>query len=338
MDAHHKKISVIIPGYNAGTTIVAAIESVLSQDWPNVECIVVDDGSTDDSAERVAPYLDRIRYVHKHNGGFASARNLGMQQASGDFIAWLDADDIFEPDKLRRQMAAFDACPELGLVCSDFSLFDHGGTIWESAARRYYSIFECVRGYDQLYTQRVELDSGDVLWSGQVFSALLDGNFIHPPTVLFRREVFEQAGPQCEPLVNATDYEYFCRIAQHWPVGFIEAPLLRYRVSPQQSSSPANYARNARYNQMALRHLLGNYPLTDQQRSCLTRRLGDLQMAQARHLADADKLEAMRIFIQAQRGRIPTLKSLWVLAKILTPACMIRWRRRNLVQQQRPGF
>lgn len=83
----HERISVIIPAYNAATTIVDAVQSVLAQSWPDVECIVVNDGSTDDTAALLAPWRDRITCIDKANGGFASARNVGMQAATGEWLS-----------------------------------------------------------------------------------------------------------------------------------------------------------------------------------------------------------------------------------------------------------
>ena len=337
MDAH-KKISVVIPSYNAADTIVEAVESVLAQTWPAVECLLIDDGYKDHTAEVLKPYLDRIRYIKKENGGFASARNLGMKMATGDYIAWLDADDIFEPDKLEKQMAFFDALPTLGLVCSDFSLFDQSGEISAKANQSYYGIFERGIGYGDIFEQAIKARDGVDCWHGQVFDSLLLGNFIHPPTVVFRRCIFEDVGPQTEYLVNATDYEYLTRISQKHEVGFIDAPLLRYRISDTQSSSPANFAKNTRYNEMAIRHMLANFMLSDAQRAQLSTRLSQMRMALARHLAEGNKLVALKYFFMSQAGHLPTLNSLIVFAKILTPSVLIAWRRNKYVAPVKHGF
>lgn len=338
MDTHHKKISVVIPGYNAGKTIVEAIESVLAQDWPNVECIFVDDGSCDDTESKIAPYLDRIVYIKKQNGGFASARNVAMQAATGEFIAWLDSDDIFRPEKLSRQMLAFEQHPELGMVHTDFELFDADGVIMASGLASYYGIFNVISGVDCIYDGHESLPDGECLWFGVVFDQLLQGNFIHPPTVLFRKSIFEQVGPQSEDLVNATDYEYFCRIAKRWPIGYVDASLLRYRISPGQSSAPANYARNARFNQLALRHMMGNYDLSDAQINVLKDRLHRMQLSQARHLADTNKIEALRVFLQAMRARFPDKNEILVLVKIMTPTFLINWRRHKIEREVGSGI
>src|SRR5229473_4326167 len=123
--------TVLIDTYNYGRFIEQAIESVLSQDSPEeqLEIIVVDDGSTDDTAQRVSKYGSRIKYLQKQNGGQASAFNLGFAHASGDFIVLLDADDYFLPGKLRRVFEAFQTHPDVGMVYHRFPQMHAGGVM-----------------------------------------------------------------------------------------------------------------------------------------------------------------------------------------------------------------
>lgn len=112
------RITALINTYNYGRYVGEAIESVLAQDFPaqELEILVVDDGSTDNTRDVVARYGERVRYCYKPNGGQASAFNLGFQQARGEIVALLDADDVWLPAKVRRVMDIFDASPELGMV------------------------------------------------------------------------------------------------------------------------------------------------------------------------------------------------------------------------------
>src|ERR1700730_7301864 len=111
-------ITVLIIAYNYGRFIEEAIDSVLAQDFPDdqVEIIVVDDGSTDDTAERVRKYGERVRYFHKPNGGQGSALNYGMAKATGEMVTLLDADDFFLPRKLARVVEAFQGDAKWGIV------------------------------------------------------------------------------------------------------------------------------------------------------------------------------------------------------------------------------
>jgi glycosyltransferase involved in cell wall biosynthesis len=110
-------VTTIIPAYRAAGTIGRAVDSVLRQTCPPEEILVVDDGSPDDIAAAIRPYRERVTLIRKANGGAASARNLGLDRARGELIAFLDADDYWEPDKLKRQLAIFAQYPELGLTC-----------------------------------------------------------------------------------------------------------------------------------------------------------------------------------------------------------------------------
>lgn len=110
-------VSVIIPAYNAAAFVQRAVDSVLAQTWRDLELLVVDDGSTDDTVKLLDGYGDRLRLITQANGGPAAARNRGLQAARGDYVALLDADDWWEPGKLDAQVALLDASPEIGF-CS----------------------------------------------------------------------------------------------------------------------------------------------------------------------------------------------------------------------------
>ena len=111
------RVSVLIPCYNAGAYLGAALQSVLDQTYQDFEIIVVDDGSTDDSAA-VAKACSRVRYFHKAHSGIAATRNLAVQQAKGEFVAFLDADDLWAPEKLEKQVAYLDSHPQCQMVHS----------------------------------------------------------------------------------------------------------------------------------------------------------------------------------------------------------------------------
>lgn len=122
-------VSVVIPAYNAAWCVRRAIDSVLAQDYRDFELIVVDDGSTDNTAAVLAAYDDAVRVIHKPNGGMASARNAGITASRGEFIAFLDADDWWLPGKLRRQVDLMRQRPELGFTSTAARVEDSEGRL-----------------------------------------------------------------------------------------------------------------------------------------------------------------------------------------------------------------
>jgi glycosyltransferase involved in cell wall biosynthesis len=131
-DKETAAVSVVIPSYNSAHHISETLESVFSQSYRPHEIIVVDDGSTDDTRAVLEKYSDRIIYVYQKNAGEPAARNTGIRRASGEFIAFLDADDLWLPNKLTLQMDYFEKHPEVDLVYTDMKQFNENGIVHES--------------------------------------------------------------------------------------------------------------------------------------------------------------------------------------------------------------
>jgi glycosyltransferase involved in cell wall biosynthesis len=123
----HPLVSVVIPTYNRSGYVVEALDSVLRQTYPNYEVVVVDDGSTDDTCEVLKPYSGHIRYVRQENLGAGAARNLGVSQARGEYVAFLDSDDMWEPEFLAATMEAFKKFPEARMVTTNFKVINAEG-------------------------------------------------------------------------------------------------------------------------------------------------------------------------------------------------------------------
>ena len=192
-----QEVSVIIPTYNRSAYIGEAIRSVQAQSYPRVEIIVADDGSTDRTADIVAGFGDAVRYISlPHSGQPAVARNRALREASGEFIAFLDSDDQFLPDKLTLQVASFEQHPEVGLVYSNGHFFRD----------------------DPAQPTGYVLD-GMPTPSGEILSELLRGNFLASPVVLLRRSCLDVVSPFDEDprLFVAEDYELWLRISAHFP-------------------------------------------------------------------------------------------------------------------------
>jgi glycosyltransferase involved in cell wall biosynthesis len=202
-------VSVIIPTFNYGRYVTEAVESALAQTYPAVEVIVIDDGSTDDTRERLAPYADRIRYVYQTNAGLSAARNAGIRAAAGPFVAFLDSDDAFHPRKLELQMAAFAADPALGLVAT--LSFSDEPPAW------------------------AELPPGLPLQPVSLDEVVLASRF-SPSSVVAQRECFETAGEFDTSLRSVEDRDMWIRVAARCRVTRVELPLTWYRVTPGSMS------------------------------------------------------------------------------------------------------
>ena len=166
---HLPLVSVIIPAYNCEQYIFQAIDSVFKQQYQSVEIIVVDDGSTDNTGSLVSGLNDKIKYIYQKNQGPSSARNKGIENAKGELIAFLDADDLWLPQKLKLQVDIMERLADVGAVASGYSLFD-----------------ECAdQCFNVSHRQANEFLS---------FKELYIKNSLVTPSLLIRRECFEKVG------------------------------------------------------------------------------------------------------------------------------------------------
>lgn len=190
--AKHPLVSVVIPCYNHARFLGEAIESVLAQTYPNLEIIVVDDGSTDHTAEVAAGYPD-ARYVHQNNQGLAAARNTGLRQSRGEFLVFLDADDRLHPDAVECGVHHLLNSPELAFVSGRYRYIKEDGTV--------------LREYGQ---NPAGPDS---------YASFLRGNYIGMhATVTYRREALEAVGGFDPSLPACEDYDLYLRIVRKYPV------------------------------------------------------------------------------------------------------------------------
>ena len=204
-------VSVVIATYNKADTLADAISSVLRQTYRDFEILVVDDGSTDDTAQRVKAYGDKIRYLPKKNGGTGSARNLGIAQARGRFVAFLDGDDLWLPRKLELQMEAFDRESNLSAVqCSAYTV---------DPSLRVIELRRCTPDQDTL------------------LDFLLFRNLpAFASCVVIRKEVLKSAGGFGTHLVILSDWDMCCRLARAGRIRSLREPLVLYRQYPNNQS------------------------------------------------------------------------------------------------------
>jgi glycosyltransferase involved in cell wall biosynthesis len=191
-------VAVVIPAYNPGPFIDEALASVVAQTFDDWEAVVVDDGSAED-LQRVSDVDPRIRLVSRSNAGPSVARNAGIIHTHGDYVAFLDADDVWLPEKLERQVAAMDRRPD-GVLCS---------TRYE------------IMGSHEVFGVRVES-----------VQDLLRGNLVGCLTVMVRREAFAAAGLFDPRYPAAQDWDMWIRLARVGPLLHLPEVLARYRVHP----------------------------------------------------------------------------------------------------------
>ncbi|HEY8030154.1 MAG TPA: glycosyltransferase [Gaiellaceae bacterium] len=204
-------VSAAIITHNRARYLEDAITSVLGQTCRDVELIVVDDGSTDDTDAVVAPYLDRIRYVRQEQRGKAAARNAAVELAQGELIAFCDSDDAWYPDRLDRQLAAFEQSPEVGMVHGQVTVIDSAGCVLPDR------------------TDAVRSEFGSAHRNGATYASYASDCRCLSSTILVRREVFETVGPyDCELPIE--DYDFYLRVLLDFDMLFLDsAPLAKYR-------------------------------------------------------------------------------------------------------------
>jgi len=200
-------VSVVIPTYNYGRFIADAIGGALGQTLEPFEIIVVDDGSTDDTEKVVRGFGDRVRYIRQENAGVCASRNRGVAESKGEYVAFLDADDIWLPEKLEKQIAKFAEDRDIGLVHCGMREFDGetGDTI------------------------QLHLDGGE----GSIADNLLlwkEPVIVGPGgTVVVTREAFEKSGGFDTEMKVGEDWDFCYRMARKFKVGFVPEALVNYR-------------------------------------------------------------------------------------------------------------
>lgn len=200
-------VTVVIPNYNYAHYLGESVDSVLEQTYPDIEIIVVDDGSQDGSPKVLESYRDKIRAVFQRNQGVSAARNNGAAAGKGEYIAFLDADDVWLPGKIERQVARFAADQTLGLVHVGVDEMDADGN----------SLLHRLEGSDG---DAVD----DLLMLGR--KGILGGG----SGLMVPRTIFDSIGGFDTRLSTSADYDLFVQVALRHKVGFVPEILLRYRV------------------------------------------------------------------------------------------------------------
>ena len=332
------RVSIVVPAYKAAATIAETVGSCLAQTYADCEVIVVDDGSPDDVATVAAALGERVRVVRQANRGLAGARNRGFAEATGEFIAWMDADDLMQPRRIEAQVKVLRENPDVDLVSSDFSAFVSGETDTDpSHSAAYYRHVRAAGSLARLYdgSRSFEPPAGCPpmrLLVGHVYLKLLRGNFVHPPTVLVRRSACEAAGQFDEKLRQGGDYDYTVRLARRGAFACLAAPLLRYRRSATQMSSSA-------FGRMAMDCLavfdkvaLEDPHFARQHDGMLRERRAQVLLAAADLAASDGAGEAMRFLVRSFAYAPPGATAARIATKAVLPRPVINVLKRTLAR------
>lgn len=246
---HEPLVSVIIPTYNSAHFVPVAVQSVLDQTFKNVEVILVNDGSTDDTDRVIKPFGRAINYITTENKGVAHARNVGMRVAQGKYIAFLDADDLYLPHKLALQVSFLETHPEAGMAWTEVSSLTREGISEEYHLRSYHRIYNRKGwSYEDVFPVTGEFSCSALgrsipFYMGDAFKYTLMGTCIFSNTVLFPREILREVGYQKEDNPICQDYEFVVRLCRYFhyaalDTAFLNVPTYLYRYHEHQISKP----------------------------------------------------------------------------------------------------
>jgi len=273
-------VSVIIHTYNNEKFIAETVESVLNQTYKDYAVIVVDDGSVDGTRDALIPYMQKIRYHYKENGGIASAKNAGISLSETEFVAFLDHDDLWVPDKLQLQMEHFNENPQIGLVYAKYTSFRDGKEL------------------------RTKPEKG---YSGWIFKELLAKSFIQTSTVVVKRECLDAVGPYDETFSLGDEYDMFLRIAQKFQCGFVDKGLTRYRVHDTNASNNDFLFDNE--NLGVYKKIYNNFTdLDGVEKKILRKRIARYSMKVAEGLYSQGKLEESKEYQKEANNFLPFYK------------------------------
>ena len=222
-------VSVIVPVFNGGNYLVEALESVFAQSYSNIEVIVVDDGSTDNSVDIISRYKSSLRFIRQGNGGSAKARNTGILSSSGDYISFLDQDDLLFPKKIEIQLEIAARHPESGMVACDGLMETSQNGVIEN--------------YPHLLDRGIVADLeksliGEITYDS-LYQRFLRSQLIYSPNQVFiPKYIINNVGLFSE-FRGAVDYEYYLRVAARYPITFHSHSLVHKRYNPLSTLGPS---------------------------------------------------------------------------------------------------
>ena len=226
-------ISVVIPVFNAGTLLPDAVQSAMDQQYSPAQVIVVDDGSTDDPRQTLGPLLDTVEFISQPNRGVAAARNAGSRAASGDYVAYLDADDLWQPNKLAVVARCIVAADRPGVVIDDFYRVDAQG----HRLPRNMDLNAYCRTYGTSFSR--DGISGRTLLASEFLSLLVRGFQVNPPALTVRSDVLAESGFWNQDIRRSEDFELGLRLAMLTDLLLVDEPLTIVRRHEAHGSEEA---------------------------------------------------------------------------------------------------
>ncbi len=230
-------VSVIMPTYNRAWTLKDAVDSVLLQDYPNIELVVIDDGSEDNTQELLETYKNEITVLRQENKGVSAARNKGIRQSRGEFIALLDSDDAWDKRKISCQMEFFKDHPE-ALICQTQEIWIRNG-------------------------KKVNPKVKHKKPSGMIFEPSLDLCLVSPSAVMMKRQLFDMKGYFNENFLVCEDYDLWLRVSSTLPVFLIDKPYTIKRGGHKDQLS--NFHSQDKFRIRSLSALMESGILTQEQ-------------------------------------------------------------------------
>jgi glycosyltransferase involved in cell wall biosynthesis len=293
-------VTVIIPAYNCASTVAETLESVLAQDHAATEVVVVNDGSKDDTLQVLSRFGERIRVIDQPNAGPPAARNTGLRAARGEYIAFLDADDVWIQGKLAAQARHLDTNPDVGTVFTDWY-------VWNPEPDGSF------RRRPEIEARTVD-DRIDPSLSGWLYPRLLFGSELLTTTVMMRASVIRRMGDFDVRLWNGDDYDYWLRASREGRITKLASIGALYRILP---NSVSRRPREINYEYEVVKAAIDRFGLrgpdgSEADPAAMVRRLDELQIAHAYgHLLRGDAALALRTY-RAMLAKHPTRPKLWL--------------------------
>jgi glycosyltransferase involved in cell wall biosynthesis len=219
-----KLISIILPTYNRAHCVTRAIDSAIYQTYKNIELIVVDDGSTDNTEEVLKKYTDKVVYIKQGNAGASAARNTGISKAKGEYVAFIDSDDVWLSNKLEKQVLCFDKNPEISLVFTNVTIINEDG----SKSKK---------------PEKINHIKDDIYDIDMVFQ----DPYFGLPTVIIKKNIMLETGLFDETLKTAEDLDLFLRVSLDTKVAYLHEKLVDvYITEGSLSADEGSYEDNLR--------------------------------------------------------------------------------------------